>query len=139
MLYLSFSSDQGMSGLRRGHKISKIPSLLSFEVCFVNSRAFSWTSLNANIFYVLWFLFIAEHQANLLEQLKSSFPLTDKEKQILSRGRNAVTKSKNRRNPAAYQDSTAFEAYIGYLYISDQSRCAEVFKWLDEKVDMVES
>jgi 23S rRNA maturation mini-RNase III len=54
------------------------------------------------------------------------------------RGRNSVTKSKNRRNPAAYQDSTAFEAFIGYLYISDQKRCEELFNWLDGFVDEVE-
>ena len=74
----------------------------------------------------------AEHQSYLLEQLKESFPLTDKEKQILMRGRNAVTKSKNRRNPAAYQSSTSFEALIGYLYICDPPRCGEVLKWLDD-------
>ena len=52
--------------------------------------------------------------------------------QIVSRGRNAVTKSKNRRNPAAYQDSTAFEALIGYLYITDpEGRCHDLFNFLE--------
>jgi ribonuclease-3 family protein len=74
-----------------------------------------------------------------LDRLKTNFPLSDKEKQILSRGRNAVTKSKNRRNPAAYQDSTSFEAFIGYLYICDQARCEEVLNWLDDIVDQVDS
>ena len=80
----------------------------------------------------------AEHQVYLLEQLKSTFQLTDKEKQILMRGRNAVTRSKNRRNPAAYQNSTSFEAFIGYLYIRDQGRCGEVLSWLDDIVDKVQ-
>jgi ribonuclease-3 family protein len=51
------------------------------------------------------------------------------------RGRNSVTRSKNRRNPAAYQDSTSFEAMIGYVFISDPGRCAELLAWLETVVD----
>jgi ribonuclease-3 family protein len=78
---------------------------------------------------------VAEHQSHLLAQLKEKFILSDKETQILMRGRNAVTRSKNRRNPAAYQDSTSFEALVGYLYISDQERCRNLLNWLDSIVD----
>lgn len=77
----------------------------------------------------------AEHQSHLVAQLKEKFDLSDKEKQILMRGRNAVTRSKNRRNPAAYQDSTSFEALLGYLYIEDQQRCCKLLNWLDSIVD----
>lgn len=80
---------------------------------------------------------LAEHQSNLLAQLKAEFPLTEKESQVLMRGRNAVTRSKNRRDPAAYQDSTSFEALIGYLFISDQDRCTDLLNWLDARVDKV--
>uniref|UniRef100_A0A6T9ZTV0 RNase III domain-containing protein n=1 Tax=Pseudo-nitzschia delicatissima TaxID=44447 RepID=A0A6T9ZTV0_9STRA len=80
----------------------------------------------------------AEHQSHLLQQLKESFPLSEKENQVLMRGRNAVTKSKNRRNPAAYQDSTAFEALIGYIYITDKDRCRELLAWLESVVDIRE-
>eukprot|EP00980_Cylindrotheca_fusiformis_P001704 scaffold388_cov114-Cylindrotheca_fusiformis.AAC.13 len=79
----------------------------------------------------------AEHQSHLLSQLKENFGLSDKEKQILMRGRNAVTKSKNRRNPAAYQDSTSFEALLGYLYIQDEPRCCDLLNWLDSYVDEI--
>lgn len=51
------------------------------------------------------------------------------------RGRNAVTRSKNRRNPAAYQDSTSFEALVGYLYISKQERCTDLLRWLEANID----
>ena len=51
------------------------------------------------------------------------------------RGRNSVTRSKNRRNPAAYQDSTALEALIGYIYINDKTRCEELLAWLETVVD----
>ena len=81
---------------------------------------------------------IAEHQSYLLKQLKESFPLSEKENQVLMRGRNAVTRSKNRRNPAAYQDSTAFEALVGYMYITDKDRCQELLAWLEAVVDVRE-
>ena len=77
----------------------------------------------------------AEHQSHLLAQLRENFELSDEETQILMRGRNAVTRSKNRRNPAAYQDSTAFECLLGYLYISDQERCCELLNWIETIVD----
>lgn len=75
----------------------------------------------------------AEKQSELLERLKNEFELTEKEGQVLMRGRNAVTKSKNnrRKNPVAYQDSTAFEALIGYMYISNPERCQELLVWLE--------
>jgi ribonuclease-3 family protein len=68
-----------------------------------------------------------------LNRLKSEFELTEKEGQVLMRGRNSVTKSKNnrRKNPVAYQDSTSFEALIGYMYINDPERCRELFVWLE--------
>ena len=96
-----------------------------------------------NIFHcsLLFFFFflLAEHQSHLLKQVKETFPLTEQETQILMRGRNAVTRSKNRRNPAAYQDSTSFEALLGYMYISDQQRCGDFLNWLETIVDNVES
>ena len=80
---------------------------------------------------------LAEHQSKLLKRIKEEFPLSDKEMQVVMRGRNSVTRSKNRRNPAAYQDSTAFEALIGYLHITDQKRCCELLTWLSDIVDDV--
>jgi ribonuclease-3 family protein len=75
----------------------------------------------------------------LLTKLKATFPLTNKEQQVLMRGRNAGGKNKNRvRNASAYQDATAFEALLGYLYISDQRRCEELLSWLHMFVDDIE-
>jgi ribonuclease III family protein len=83
------------------------------------------------------YYWLAEHQARLLEQVKTNFPLTKDETQVIMRGRNSAAKSRNRKNPSAYQDSTAFEALIGYLYITDQKRCGEVLFWLDDIVDQI--
>jgi ribonuclease-3 family protein len=77
---------------------------------------------------------IAEYQADLLKALKESFELTDKEYQILNRGRNSVSRS-NRRDPAAYQDATALEALIGYLYITDTPRCSQLLGWIQNTID----
>ncbi|CAB9501333.1 Mini-ribonuclease 3 [Seminavis robusta] len=77
----------------------------------------------------------AEHQSHLLQQIKEEFPLSEAETRVMMRGRNAVTRSKNRRNPAAYQDSTAFECLIGYMYIAEPPRCQELLNWLEDRVD----
>ena len=73
----------------------------------------------------------AEHQSRLLAALLETFNLMPAEIQILSRGRNSSTsKSNNRKNPKAYQDSTALEALIGYLYITDKARLEALFNWM---------
>ena len=80
----------------------------------------------------------AEHQAKLLSKLKTEFDLTHKEQQVLNRGRNAGSgRNNNRRDPAAYQDSTAFEAVLGYMYIATPDRCGELLQWIDSIVDEI--
>jgi ribonuclease III family protein len=106
-----------------------------------------------DVWYILFFIFarfltsslfvIAEHQSKLLQQLRqdtSSFPLTIKEEQVMNRGRNAAAARSNnnhRHHPIIYQDSTAFEALVGYLYISDTERCTKLFQWIESNVDTV--
>lgn len=48
--------------------------------------------------------------------------LTDDEKDILRRGRNATTGRQRRATAQSYQKATGFEALLGFLYLSDQSR-----------------
>ena len=36
---------------------------------------------------------------------------------------------------SAYQDSTAFEALIGYTYISDKHRLHEMINWIKLELD----
>ena len=83
----------------------------------------------------------AEHQSRLLAKLKEgdNFSLTVQEQQVLNRGRNAAGRNNNnnRRDPAAYQDSTALEAMLGYLYISNPIRCAELLQWIHATIDYV--
>ena len=66
------------------------------------------------------------------------FTLTQNEERVLTRGRNAGAKTNHRKsNPAAYQDATALEALIGYLYISDRTRCTELLQWMEYHLDRI--
>ena len=77
----------------------------------------------------------AENQSKLLALLLETFPLTKKEEQIISRGRNAAGATRSRQNPKAYQDATALEAVIGYLYLSDRKRLEELLNWMHVYLD----
>lgn len=84
----------------------------------------------------------AEHQANLLKRIRGDdnvdeinntthFIFTSDEEKILSRGRNTQNARKQHKNPVAYQDSTAFEAVLGYIYLTNSTRCAELLDWIN--------
>lgn len=76
----------------------------------------------------------AERQADCLQQLLPH--LCDRELDLIRRGRNASPKRPNRANPEAYQQATALEALIGYLYLTDLDRLEQlmnlVFIYLEE-------
>ena len=73
----------------------------------------------------------ADAQSKVLASLTESFPLTEKEQGVLSRGRNTKSGSRGKKkNAATYQDSTAFEALIGYMYMEDEIRCFEMLNWI---------
>jgi hypothetical protein len=136
MPYLSCLFGQSTCGPQNERQICKIGWWDWSEVSSDSSE-----NKHNDIEFDLWLwlthaaMISAENQSHLLHKLKVEFPLTDKEQQVLMRGRNAVTRSKNRRNPSAYQDSTAFEALIGYTFITCPERCRDLLAWLEKKVD----
>lgn len=70
----------------------------------------------------------AKAQAEILKKIHDN--LTEKEQEIVRRGRNAQNHhvAKNA-DPADYMYSTAFEGLIGYLYLCDQKeRLEEILK-----------
>lgn len=74
----------------------------------------------------------AKAQADILKRIEKN--LTEKELEIVRRGRNAENHHlpKNA-NPADYMYSTAFEGLIGYLYLTKQDeRLKEIFKMCKE-------
>ena len=74
----------------------------------------------------------AKAQADILKRVEEN--LTEKELEIVRRGRNAENHHlpKNA-DPADYMYSTAFEGLIGYLYLTKQDeRLKEIFKMCKE-------
>ena len=73
----------------------------------------------------------AKAQADILKRIEEN--LTEKELEIVRRGRNAENHHlpKNA-DPADYMYSTAFEGLIGYLYLTKQERLKEIFKMCKE-------
>ena len=65
----------------------------------------------------------AEAQAQQLQSLQ--LHLTDAEQAILKQGRNAAGRTK-RADPETYQQATSLETLLGYLYLTDPQRLAEL-------------
>ncbi|MBW4460239.1 MAG: Mini-ribonuclease 3 [Nodosilinea sp. WJT8-NPBG4] len=74
----------------------------------------------------------AEQQARQVQQLLPL--LTAAEQDLLRRGRNASSRGPRRVDSQIYQQSTAFEALIGYLYLTDQNRLAELLNTIELSV-----
>lgn len=71
----------------------------------------------------------AERQA---DHLRTLLPLlTEPELEILKRGRNAATRHPKRVDPSIYQQATSLETLIGYLYLTDPSRLAQLLAQLE--------
>ena len=74
----------------------------------------------------------AKAQADILKRIEEN--LTEKELEIVRRGRNAENHHLPKNSdPADYMYSTAFEGLIGYLYLTKQDeRLKEIFKMCKE-------
>jgi ribonuclease-3 family protein len=66
----------------------------------------------------------AETQARHLRSLSPH--LTSKELEIVKRGRNATDRCPKRLNPEIYQQATSLETLVGYLYLTDPPRLAQL-------------
>lgn len=71
----------------------------------------------------------AESQALQLAKILPS--LTNKELDIVRRGRNAVKKCPKRLAAEIYQQATSLETLIGYLYLQDMNRLMELLGKFD--------
>lgn len=70
----------------------------------------------------------AEQQAHWAEQLAPH--LTVIEQDVFRWGRNASSRGPKRLDGAIYQQATGFETLIGYLYLTDPERLAELLGYL---------
>ena len=73
----------------------------------------------------------AEAQANYLSSLQPS--LSEQELDIVKRGRNAAARGPKRLNPEIYQQATSLETLLGYLYLTDPPRLAEILQQISFK------
>lgn len=100
----------------------------------------------------------AETQSKIFRKLLTSdtFQLSKEERNIVSRGRNAGSSSGGRKRgpkrlygsndgrnsenggPEVYQDSTAMEALIGFIYLTNKDRCVDIMKFLAEELDKID-
>lgn len=71
----------------------------------------------------------AESQAHHLRSLTPN--LTPAELEIARRGRNAPTGHPKRVDPETYRQATSLETLIGYLYLTDPQRLAQLFTQLE--------
>ena len=71
----------------------------------------------------------AESQARCVDLLGQH--LTEAEKEILRRGRNATTGKNRRAKGQEYQKATGLEALVGFLYLSDVPRLLKLLGYLD--------
>lgn len=71
----------------------------------------------------------AEQQSLYLQQLMPL--LTDAEQEILRRGRNASPRGPKRLDAKTYQQATSFEALLGYLYLTNLERLADLLARID--------
>jgi ribonuclease-3 family protein len=71
----------------------------------------------------------AERQADHLRSLTPS--LTASELELVKRGRNAATGRPKRVDPSIYQQATSLETLIGYLYLTNPPRLAQLLAQLE--------
>lgn len=71
----------------------------------------------------------AESQVRHLRSLQPY--LTEAESEILRRGRNAAGTRPRRLSPKIYQEASSLETLIGYLYLTDSQRLAQLLAKLD--------
>ena len=74
----------------------------------------------------------AGFQAELLEKLLPK--LSEEELDIVRRARNLQTTTSRKVNHKLHKIATAFEAFIGYLYLYDKERLKEIFEFLNESI-----
>ena len=82
----------------------------------------------------------AEAQSKLLHKFVNDFSLTPAEQAVLARGRNAslTARKKGKGGESMYQDSTAFEALLGFTYINDKVRFTEMISWIKLELDKMD-
>ena len=119
--------------MEEGNKGSQIERLSPIALAYIGDAVFE-------LYIRKLFLFppkrIADHHHRVVTQVRAESQavhlsnllpyLTDKEKEILRRGRNASTMKPRRLSRKIYQQATSLETLIGYLHLTDRKRLSEL-------------
>ena len=98
-----------------------------YEV-FVREKTIFLTAKPERIHKITVALVNAEFQANMLEKLDEFF--NEEERELARRGRNLAVTTARRTNHTLHRLSTAFEAVIGYLHLTNKKRLSELWEFL---------
>lgn len=71
----------------------------------------------------------ADAQAEALERLEPV--LTDVEQDLIRRGRNSAGRGPRRADAAIYGKATGFETMVGWLFLNNPARLADLFDHLE--------
>lgn len=72
----------------------------------------------------------AVHQAEILDAIHDR--LSEEEQDVVRRARNTKSQTYGKHSVGAYRKATAFEALLGYLYLTDHERLLEVLRYTRE-------
>ena len=75
----------------------------------------------------------ASNQAKLIKKIEPF--LTDIEKDLLRRGRNKAGKGPKNVDAATYAIATGFETIVGWLFLQNPKRLADLFDLLDQPIN----
>ena len=105
---------------------------------YIRTKLVNETNLKPHKLHIETIKYVkAQSQAKLLEKIQDF--LTDEEKDVVRRGRNAQNHHLPKNcNVQDYSYATAFEALIGYLFLTKQTtRLEEIWKMM--KIDFLNS
>lgn len=103
-----------------------------YEV-FIREKVILLTSNLGRMHNINTALVRASFQCELLDVIGPY--LTEKEQDLIRRGRNIPTSSSRRVNQSLHRLSTGFEVMIGYLHLHDRERLLKIFKLISDYID----
>lgn len=96
------------------------------KIIFVTSNLSKMHKINTK-------LVRASFQCELLDMLEPH--LTEKENDLIRRGRNIQISSARKINQSLHRLATGFEVLIGYLHLHDRERLLKIFKIISDYID----
>lgn len=100
---------------------------------FIREKVIFLTSNLARMHKINTALVRASFQCELLNMLGPH--LTEKEQDLIRRGRNIPTTSSRKHNQALHRIATGFEVLVGYLHLHDRDRLLKIFKLISDYID----